>query len=375
MKIIHTADWHLGKIIYSNYMTQDQEYILNQFIEYLKNNQTDVLIISGDIYDRAVPPSEAVDLLNKTLSKIVIDMKIKTLIISGNHDSSERLEFLNGILSGMNLHIEGKIKNETKKITYNDEYGNVNFYLLPYVEMQRIKDITQIDFESKTDAIKHIIEKMNINKTERNILIAHEYVLGGETSDSERPLNIGGTEYVESHIFNDFDYVALGHLHRQQKIKSEKINYSGSLLKYSFSESNHIKGMNLITLQEKDNMNIEKISFSPKKDMKIIKDTFENLMQKESTDDYLQIILEDDKPIYDAINKLRSKYPNVLSMDFPNLKTNENIQTLNEDLSKIKSIDLFYKFYKEIKGNEIKENEKEIVEKVFNDIITQRGDI
>jgi exonuclease SbcD len=122
-------------------------------------------------------------------------------------------------------------------------------------------------------------------------------------------------------------------------------------------------------------MNIEKISFSPKKDMKIIKDTFENLMQKESTDDYLQIILEDDKPIYDAINKLRSKYPNVLSMDFPNLKTNENIQTLNEDLSKIKSIDLFYKFYKEIKGNEIKENEKEIVEKVFNDIITQRGDI
>lgn len=374
MKIIHTADWHLGKIIYSNYMTQDQEYILDLFLNYLKNNKTDVLIIAGDIYDRAVPPSEAVELLNKTLSKIVIDMKIKTLIITGNHDSNERLEFLNGILSGMNLHIEGKLKTQTKKITYNDEYGNVNFYLLPYVEMQEIKDITKINFDTKTEALQHIIEKMNINKNERNILIAHEYVLGGETSESERQLNIGGTEYVDSFVFNDFDYVALGHLHRPQKIKSEKINYSGSLLKYSFSESNHKKGINLITINEKENIKIEKISFTTKKDMKIIKGSFENIMQKESTKDYLQIILENNTPIYDAINKLRSKYPNILSMDFPNLKTNETIQAPKEDLSKIKSNDLFYKFYKEVKGNKIKDNEKEIVNEIFNEIIIQRGD-
>lgn len=242
MKIIHTADWHLGKIIYSNYMTQEQEYILEQFINYVEKNKPDVIIISGDIYDRSIPPSEAVNLLNKVLSNIVIKNKIPTMIISGNHDSEERLEFLNGILSEMDLHIEGKIKKQIKKVIINkNSKDKTNFYLLPYIEMQKVKDLYEIDFQTKNEAMKYIIKEMKIDTNEINILISHEYVAGGIESDSERILSIGGTEYIDPQILKDFDYVALGHLHGPQKIKYEKIRYSGSLMKYSFSETNQKK--------------------------------------------------------------------------------------------------------------------------------------
>jgi len=374
MKIIHTADWHLGKIIYSNYMTEDQKYILNNFINYLSQNKPDVLIIAGDLYDRAVPPSEAVNLLNKTLSKIVLEMKIPTLIISGNHDSSERLEFLNGILSGMDLHIEGTLKKEVKKITFDDAFGPVNFYLLPYIEFQKAKDIFEIDFENKTQALKNYIDNMNINEKERNILISHEYIMGGEESESERPLSIGGSEFVDYSIFEIFDYVALGHLHRPQKFKNEKINYSGSLLKYSFSESNHKKGMNIVEIKEKGNIDVQKISFETVRDMKVIKGMFDEIMKKESTDDYLHIVLENENPVYDAINKLRSKFPNVLSLDFPNLKTNDDIKTSDKNIKDISPVELFESFYEEVKQTQIKKEEKEIVENIFNEILTKRSD-
>jgi len=374
MKIIHTADWHLGKIIYSNYMTEDQKYILNNFINYLSQNKPDVLIIAGDLYDRAVPPSEAVNLLNKTLSKIVLEMKIPTLIISGNHDSAERLEFLNGILSGMDLHIEGTLKKEVKKVTFSDNYGPVNFYLLPYVEFQKAKDIFEIDFENKTQALKNYIDNMNINEKERNILISHEYIMGGEESESERPLSIGGSEFVDYSIFEIFDYVALGHLHRPQKFKNEKINYSGSLLKYSFSESNHKKGMNIVEIKEKGNIDVQKISFETVRDMKVIKGMFDEIMKKESTDDYLHIVLENENPVYDAINKLRSKFPNVLSLDFPNLKTNDDIKTSDKNIKDISPVELFESFYEEVKQTQIKKEEKEIVENIFNEILTKRSD-
>jgi len=374
MKIIHTADWHLGKIIYSNYMTEDQKYILNNFINYLSQNKPDVLIIAGDLYDRAIPPSEAVTLLNKTLSKIVLEMKISTLIISGNHDSAERLEFLNGILSGMDLHIEGTLKKEVKKVTFNDSFGPVNFYLLPYVEFQKAKDIFEIDFENKTQALKHYIDNLNLNEKERNILISHEYIMGGEESESERPLSIGGSEFVDYSVFEKFDYVALGHLHRPQKFKNEKINYSGSLLKYSFSESNHKKGMNLVEIKEKGNIDIQKISFETERDMRVIKGMFDEIMKEESTDDYLHIVLENENPVYDAINKLRSKFPNVLSLDFPNLKTNDDIKTSNKNIKDISPVELFESFYEEVKQTQIKKEEKEFVENIFNEILTKRSD-
>ena len=372
MKFVHTADWHLGKIIYSNYMTLDQKYILDNFLAYLSKTPPDVLLIAGDLYDRGIPPSEAVILLNEVLSKIVLELKIPTLIISGNHDSDERLEFLNGILSNMNLHIEGTLKKEVKKITFNDEYGPVNFFMLPYVDPQKAGDIFEINFEDKTQLLKHYLDSIDLDEDERNVLIAHEYIMGGLNSESERPLSIGGSEYVDPSIFEKFDYVALGHLHRPQKIKN--IYYSGSLLKYSFSEADHVKGMNLVEMKEKGNIKVEKLSFNRAKDMKVIRGSFDDVMKMESSDDYLQIILENTKPVYDAINKLRAKFPNVLSLDFPNLKTNDEIKTRDYNIKKISPVDLFELFYQEVKNQELSFEEKQIVASIFNELQKASGE-
>ncbi len=374
MKILHTADWHIGKIIYGEYMLDDQRYILTQLLNYLKEEPVDALVISGDLYDRAVPPAEAINLLNETLSKIVLEFRIPTIIISGNHDSAERLEFLNRIHSGMDLHIEGVLKDEVKKVTYTDEYGLVNFFLLPYVDSFKARDLFGMNFKNKTEIISKFIEKMNIDENERNILVAHEYVLGGEESESERILSIGGSEYIEPSIFEVFDYVALGHLHRPQNILSQKICYPGSLLKYSFSESYHEKGMNLVDFKEKGNINVQKLRFKVKRDMRVIKGFFKEVMEKEQTDDYLHVILEDENVVVDGMNKLRSRFPNVLSLEYPNSKTNTNVKSLGRDLGKISPVELFEIFFKEVKGRELNLDEKEIVKSVFEVVISERSD-
>ncbi|HOP25188.1 MAG TPA: exonuclease SbcCD subunit D [Defluviitoga sp.] len=374
MKILHTADWHIGKIIYGEYMLDDQRYILSQLLNYLKEESVDALVISGDLFDRAVPPAEAINLLNETLSKIVLEFRIPTIIISGNHDSAERLEFLNGILSGMDLHIEGVLKDEVKKVTYTDEYGLVNFFLLPYVDFFKARDLFGMNFKNKTEVISKFIEKMSIDENERNILVAHEYVLGGEESESERVLSIGGSEYIEPSIFEVFDYVALGHLHRPQNILSQKICYPGSLLKYSFSESYHEKGMNIVDFKEKGNINIQKLRFKVKRDMRVIKGFFKEVMEKEQTDDYLHVILEDENIVVEGMNKLKSRFPNVLSLEYPNSKTNKNIKSLEKDIQKISPIELFEIFFKEVKGRELNLDEKEIVKSVFEVVISERSD-
>lgn len=374
MKILHTADWHIGKIIYGEYMLDDQRYILSQLLNYLKEESVDALVISGDLFDRAVPPAEAINLLNETLSKIVLEFRIPTIIISGNHDSAERLEFLNGILSGMDLHIEGVLKDEVKKVTYTDEYGLVNFFLLPYVDFFKARDLFGMNFKNKTEVISKFIEKMSIDENERNVLVAHEYVLGGEESESERVLSIGGSEYIEPSIFEVFDYVALGHLHRPQNILSQKICYPGSLLKYSFSESYHEKGMNIVDFKEKGNINIQKLGFKVKRDMRVIKGFFKEVMEKEQTDDYLHVILEDENIVVEGMNKLKSRFPNVLSLEYPNSKTNKNIKSLEKDIQKISPIELFEIFFKEVKGRELNLDEKEIVKSVFEVVISERSD-
>ena len=374
MKIIHTADWHIGKIIYGEYMLDDQRYILTQFLNFLKEEPVDALVISGDVYDRAVSPAEAINLLNETLSKIVLELKIPTIIISGNHDSAERLEFLNGILSGMNLHIEGVLKNEVKKVTFNDEYGPINFYLLPYVDFLKARNLFSMNFQNKTEVILKYIENMNIDEKERNVLVAHEYVAGGEESESERMLSIGGSEYIEPSIFEIFDYVALGHLHRPQSIVEHKICYPGSLLKYSFSEISHEKGMNLVDLKEKGNVNIQKVSFKVKRDMRVIKGFFKEVMEKEPTSDYLHVILEDENVVVDGMNKLRSRFPNVLSLEYPNSKTNTNVKSLERDLKKTSPDELFEIFFKEVKGRDLNPEEKKIVKNVFETVIKEGSD-
>lgn len=372
MKIFHTADWHIGKIIFSNYMTDDQEYVIKQFFDFIHQEKPDLIIISGDLYDRAVPPSEAVRLVNQTLSEITLNLKIPLLIIAGNHDSPERLEFLNGILSGMNLYIEGSLKKEVRKVSFSDMYGNINFYLLPFIETETAKSIYDKDFKDKTEMMKYIIENININTEERNIIIAHEYVAGGIESDSERRLSVGGSEFIDSEVFRDFDYAALGHLHGRQKIGG-KVNYPGSILKYSFSEVNHKKGINCVEFKEKGNTEIKQLLFKPKKDMKIIEGYFDEII-KNTSEDYLLIRIKDDNHIYDAINKLKVRYPNVLSLEFPNIKASSSLKTYDRDIKKVSPENLFEDFYEEVKGKKMTLPAKEKVNEIFGEILEYRGD-
>ena len=249
MKIFHMGDWHIGKLVNGFYMTEDQEFIIEKIYEAIKKEKPDVVVIAGDLYDRSVPPVHAVELLNKTMKKIVKDLNTKVIALAGNHDSNERVEFASSLLCDSGLYIVGNLKRKIDKIVLEDEYGKVNFYPIPYADVPVVRDLFE-DENIKTHdlAMQKIISEIlnDFNEDERNIAVAHGYVTqmkednfeALEESDSEKPLSIGGTEYINSKHFEKFNYTALGHLHGPQKVGSDKIRYSGSLMKYSFSEVN-----------------------------------------------------------------------------------------------------------------------------------------
>ena len=272
MKIIHTSDWHIGKIVNEYSMIDDQKYILNKLIELIDEENADVLMIAGDVYDRSIPPVEAVELLNETLSSLVIDRNVYVLVISGNHDSGERLSFGSKILEKQGLYIAGSDEELYRKVVLCENNKNINFYLVPYKDPALTKKLLDNkEIRSHNDALIAVIDKIkeDLNENEVNILIGHGYVTMKreeaidvsdhkyeaaelETSESERPLSIGGTDLIDGNIFKDFDYVALGHSHGRQKIGRETMRYSGSLLKYSFSEVKQKKSVAILDLKDKD---------------------------------------------------------------------------------------------------------------------------
>ena len=326
MKILHTGDWHIGKLVHGLHMTADQEYILHELIDLLQREKVDVLIIAGDLYDRSVPPTEAVELLDQVLSKIVMDLGIQVIAIAGNHDSPDRLNFGSKLLKDRGLHILGRPEKTTKPIVLEDEYGEVCFYPIPYSEPAVVKALfNKEESLSQDDAMKTILTPITegLDQTKRNICISHAFVVGTdepETSESERPLSIGGSEYVSAEHFRPFDYVALGHLHRPQRVLNDRIRYAGSLLKYSFSEAMQNKSLTLIDLKEKGEITVELKSLEPKRDLRVIRGELEELMKEEvyslgSTEDYIHAVLTDHGTLYEPMQKLRSVYPNVLQLE------------------------------------------------------------
>ena len=370
MKIIHTSDWHIGKIVNEYSMIDDQKYILNKLIELIDEENIDVLMIAGDVYDRSIPPVEAVELLNETLSKLIIDRNVSVMIISGNHDSGERLSFGSKILEKQGLYIAGSDDKLYKKVVLRDNNQNVNFYLVPYKDPALTKKLlNNKEIRSHNDAMIAVIDKIKeeLNENEINILIGHGYVtmkreeaIEGndhkyevaelETSESERPLSIGGTDLIDGNIFKDFDYVALGHLHSRQRIGRETMRYSGSLLKYSFSEVKQKKSVAVLDLIDKD-INIELKELKPLRDLRIIKGNIEDLICEgrdieEGKEDYIQAILTDDGELMNPMEKLKSVYPNTMLISRERKKnvSKENTLSKGEFIKKSK-IDLFKNFY------------------------------
>lgn len=381
MRIFHMGDWHIGKLVNGFYMTEDQEYILEELCNVIKEKKPDVLLIAGDLYDRSVPPVHAVELLNKYLRKIVKDLNTKIIAIAGNHDSNERIDFASSLLCDSGLYITGTLKRNIEKIVLEDEHGKINFYPIPYADVPVVRELFQDEnIKNYNLAMAKIMEEINkdFNSNERNIAIAHGYITkindGNieelEESDSEKPLSIGGTDFIDYKHFDKFNYTALGHLHGPQKVASEKIRYSGSLMKYSFSEINQRKGVTIVDIDKDGEIEVGFVDLKPRRDFRVKKGTLEALLKdykNENNEDYIKVILEDKGEILDPMAKLRAVYPNVMELvrEEKFLKKSNN-EVMSEEVKKKSKVDLFKSFFSDIVGEEAEEDEIVIMEKIIN---------
>lgn len=330
MKIVHTGDWHIGKIINQRYMTEDQAYILGELTRLLTDEKPDLLVIAGDIYDRAVPPVEAVELVDQTLSHILLKLQIPIMMIAGNHDSPDRVGFGSRLLRSQGLYIAGRIENPIQPIQLSDKFGPIHFYLIPYAAPTIIREVFAApevkDHDSAMEAMMKNL-RLILNKEVRNVLVTHGFVRGAgepERSDSEKPLSLkpetlGGTEFVSVHHFNPFCYTALGHLHGAQKVGTDCVRYAGSLLKYSFSEERQHKSVSVVEIDEAGEVQVTLQPLKPKQDMRTLSGNLETLLNpdfygNQKVDDYLRVILTDEGEVLDPMNKLRAVYPNVLEL-------------------------------------------------------------
>ena len=374
MKIIHLADLHIGKRVNEFSMIDDQKYILNQILEIIDKEKPDAVIIAGDVYDKQVPSIEAVELLDSFISDIS-KRKTTTFIISGNHDSAERLAFGSSLMAMGKIYISPVYNGKISKYTLKDDFGSANFYLLPFVKPSHVKRFfPDKKIESYTDAIKVVVDNLKLDTSEINILIAHQFVTGASRTESEE-ISVGGLDNVDASVFEDFDYVALGHIHRPQKIGTERIRYCGTPLKYSFSEVNDTKSVSIIEINSKEDFNLRTIPLIPKRDMRKIRGTYEELTTKTSyentnTDDYIHVTLTDEFNVADAIQKLRVIYKNIMKLEYDNIRTRES-RKINLDNMVIENknpLEIFSEFYKLQNNQEMDDEQKEIIKKIMEEV-------
>ena len=333
MKILHLSDLHLGKRVNGFSMIEDQEYILGQIPDIIRNNQIETVLIAGDVYDRSVPSEEAVALFDRFL-KTLSELGQKVLVISGNHDSACRLSFGSGLMTGSGVYISEVFHGIPDRVDLEDSCGTVHFYLLPYIRSSQVREcFPDAKIDHLEDALRTVIENTEPDQRERNVLVAHQFVTGASLSESEE-LQIGGLDQISAELFAPFDYTALGHIHRPQTLDfcgSGPVRYSGTLLKYSFSEVRHRKTATIIELREKGTVEIQEIFLTPKRDLREIRGSYEELTLRENyadtcTDDYLHVILTDEEDIPDAIGRLRLIYPNIMKLDYDNTRTRAGFQ-------------------------------------------------
>ncbi len=357
MKFIHLSDLHIGKKVNEFSMLEDQQYIFEKIIQIIDEQKIECVLIAGDIYDKSIPSKYAVQLFDDFLTKMA-KRNIPIFIISGNHDSAERIAFGSKLMCQSKVYFSPAFEGDIKPILLRDEYGEIAVYMLPFIKPAIVKNIYEYaDIESYNDAVKIAIEHMDIDKNRRNILVAHQFVTGAETSESE-DISVGGIDNVDACVFDDFDYVALGHIHKPQHIYRDTIRYCGTPLKYSFSEAKHKKSVTIVTLKQKQNIMIDTIELIPKRDMCEIKGYYQevtalNYYQNMNTQNYMHIILKDEQDIADAMAKLRSIYPNIMRLDYDNKRTQNNqiIQT-TQNIENKTPLQLLQQFY-EIQNNDV----------------------
>lgn len=326
MKFLHLADLHLGKRVNGFSMLEDQAHILRQILAILDDEQPDGVLIAGDVYDKSVPPVEAVELLDGFLTELCA-RGVQVLLISGNHDSPERLAFGGRVMDSCGIHISPVYDGAVAPVTLHDAFGPVHVWLLPFVKPAHVRRwFPDADIESYTDAVAEAIAHMDVDTAVRNVLVTHQFVTGGARSGSEE-LSVGGTDNVDSGVFAPFDYVALGHLHGAQHIGRETIRYAGSPLKYSFSEARQHKSVTVVTLGEKGDVQVRTVALTPLRELREIRGSYDELTARSFYEhttyrsDYLHLILTDEQDVFDAMSRLRTIYPYLMTLDYDNART------------------------------------------------------
>ena len=374
MKLIHLSDLHLGKRVNEFSMTEDQKYILNQIVTIVEEEQPEAVLIAGDVYDKSVPSAEAVELFDEFLVQLA-NQKTQVFIISGNHDSAERLAFAGRLIDAAGIHLSPVYRGEVTPFSLRDEFGTVDIYMLPFVKPVNVRRFfPEEEITSYEDALHAAIHAMQVDEKNRSILITHQFVTGAATSDSEE-LSVGGTDQISAEVFETFDYVALGHLHRPQNVK-EGIRYCGTPLKYSFSEVNDAKSVTVLQLKEKGDLSLREIPLAPLHEMKEIKGTYTDLtfkgyydLHSELKDSYLHITLTDEEDVPDAAAKLRVIYPLLMKLDYDNTRTrNQQRVTALSEVEKKTPMELFGAFFEMQNGQEMSAEQKQMMETLIEKI-------
>jgi len=376
MKFIHTSDWHIGRQFHNVSLLDDQRHVLEQLVVYIEQHSVDALVIAGDIYDRAIPPAAAVELLDDLLTKICIEMQVPVILIPGNHDSAQRLRFGSRQLSQAGLHILGDLQKVTEPVVISHADGNVAFYGMPYNDPETVRNLLGEPVSTYDEAHSFLVEQIIAGKSDdvRNVLISHCFIDGAQESDSERPLSIGGSDRVSYQPCMPFDYVALGHLHSPQYKGADHIRYCGSLLKYSFSEQHHQKGVTLVEMNASGLQSTKHLPLSPLRDMRVLEGELNTLLEQGKVDpnseDYLLIRLTDRHAILEPMSKLRVVYPNVLQLEKPGmLETGE--QQMSRDKLKRGELDMFRDFFVQVSGQSLTDEQNDAIEKTIKEIHKQ----
>lgn len=383
MRLLHCSDLHIGKRVNEFSMIAEQRTCLEQIIEIAVTHKVDGVLIAGDVYDKAVPTVEAVQLFDSFLTELTTQ-GLSVCVISGNHDSPERLSFGGRMLEQNGIYLSTVFDGTLRKITLSDDYGPLQLYLMPFLKPAMVRPFyPDAMLETYEDAVRIVLEHSDIDPAARNLLMAHQFVTNNgrepERCDSET-LSIGGVDQVDTGLFTSFDYVALGHLHGPQSVGRETVRYCGSPLKYSFSECRQHKSVTIVTLQEKGNVQLETVPLIPERDLREIRGNLEELLKPEiaaqgNPADYLRVILTDEEPQYDPMGRLRRVYPNIMRLDVENSRTQQPVSSVTaaEQVEPQSPLALFTSFYEMANGVEMTPEEGGIIEKLMEEMAGEQG--
>ncbi|WAR44624.1 exonuclease SbcCD subunit D [Methylomonas rapida] len=380
MKFIHTSDWHIGRQFHNVSLLEDQRHVLNQLIEHIEREAVDAVVIAGDIYDRSVPPAAAVELLDDVLNKICAELGVPVLLIPGNHDSAERLRFASRQLRQAGLHIIGELSQINQPVKIRGASIEVCFYGIPYNDPELVRNHFGVNVSTHDEAHRYLVEQIISAKPDESpsILISHCFIDGWDESDSERPLSIGGADRINYEAFTAFDYVALGHLHSPQHKGESHIRYSGSILKYSFSEQKQRKGITLVEMAANGMKSATHLPLHPLRDMRILEGELNTLLEQGKTDphndDYLLVRLTDKHALLDPMGKLRQVYPNVLHIEKPGMLDMSD-QAINRDKLKRGELEMFRDFFEQVHGQALLPEQDEAIKEIISQIQKLEGEL